>query len=176
MSVATGCERKDGQADTCCPYGWVKWPLAVGGCLLVGIIGALSTVNPNLDGWYGSLNRPSFAPPNSVFGPVWTVLYVTMGLCAAAVWRRGLKAPGVRTALILFLIQLLLNGVWSPLFFGAHRIGWALVDIVLLWIAIGWTLTAFLRVSRAAGLGLIPYWAWVSFATLLNAGYWWLNR
>jgi tryptophan-rich sensory protein len=161
---------------TCCPHGWIKWPIAMGLCLLVGGVGALSSVNPNLDGWYGSLNRPSFAPPNWVFGPVWTVLYIAMGLCAGAVWHRGLCAPGVRPALILFLVQLFLNGIWSPLFFAAHAIGWALVDIVLLGCAIGLTIRFFYRVSPVAAWGLLPYWAWVSFATALNASYWWLNR
>jgi tryptophan-rich sensory protein len=148
----------------------------VGVCILVGATGALFTANPDLDRWYGSLERPSFAPPNWVFGPVWTILYVMMGLCAAAVWRRGLDTPGVRGAMLLFGLQLALNGLWSPLFFGAQAIGWALIDIVMLWMAIGLTFAAFLRVSRWAGLGLLPYWAWVSFATVLNAAYWGLNR
>lgn len=162
--------------DMCCPHGWMKWPLAVGVCLLVGMIGALTSVNPNLDAWYSQLNRPSFAPPNSVFGPVWTVLYIMMGICAAVVWRRGLRKPGVRLALILFSMQLVLNGLWSPLFFGAHALGWALVDIILLWFVIGLTIAAFARVSGPAAIGLLPYWAWVTFATALNAAYWWLNR
>lgn len=167
---------EDGSNQTCCRYGWVKWPLAVGICLLVGVGGALFSANPDLDAWYSSLNRPSFAPPNSVFGPVWTVLYVMMGLCAAVVWRRGVQTPGVRSALLLFIVQLLLNGIWTPLFFGAHAMGWALVDIVLLWVSIGLTVRGFSQVSGLAALGLLPYWAWVTFASVLNAAYWWLNR
>ena len=162
--------------QVCCRYGWVKWPLAVVICLLVGVGGATFSVSPNLDAWFSSLNRPSFAPPNSVFGPVWTVLYVMMGLSAAAVWRRGLQTPGVPGALLLFVVQLFLNGIWTPLFFGAQAIGWALVDIVLLWASIGLTTRAFARISGPAALGLLPYWAWVTFATVLNAAYWWLNR
>lgn len=167
---------KDESTPIYCRYACVKWPLAVGVCLLMGVGGALFSSNPNLDAWYNNLNRPSFAPPNRVFGPVWTVLYIMMGLCAAAIWRRGLQTPGVRRALLLFMVQLFLNGIWTPLFFGAHAIGWALVDIVLLWMAIGLTIGAFYRVSHLAALGLLPYWGWVSFAAALNVAYWWLNR
>ena len=167
---------EDGSNQICCRYGWVKWPLAVGICLLVGVGGALFSANPDLDTWYSRLNRPSFVPPDSVFGPVWTILYVVMGLCAAQVWRRGLQTPGVRSALLLFIVQLLLNGIWTPLFFGARAMGWALADILLLWVSIGLTIRAFTRVSVAAALGLLPYWAWVTFAAVLNAAYWWLNR
>lgn len=107
---------------------------------------------------------------------VWTVLCVMMGIAAYLVWRRGLDAPGVRTALMVFLVQLALNGVWSLVFFELRQPGWALVEIVVLWLAIGVTAWLFRRVAPAAALLLLPYWAWVSFATVLNAALWWLNR
>ena len=123
-----------------------------------------------------SLVRPSFAPPTWVFGPAWTTLYVMMGLAAFLVWQQGLARPDVRRALTLFGVQLVLNGLWSPLFFGLRAPGLALVEIVVLWFAILATLVAFWRTRRVAGGLLVPYLAWVTFATALNAGFWALNR
>jgi tryptophan-rich sensory protein len=120
--------------------------------------------------------KPSFNPPASFFGPVWTVLYIMMGVAAFLVWRRGLDADGVRIALTVFAVQLALNGLWSILFFGMQAPGWALVEIVLLWIAIGITAVLFWRVAMLPGALLLPYWGWVSFAAVLNASLWWLNR
>ncbi len=114
---------------------------------------------------YTSLARPSWAPPSWLFGPVWTVLYVLIAVAGWLVWRR----VGWSLALTAWAAQLVLNAAWTPIFFGAGRYGWALVDIALLWVLIGLTVALFWRVSRVAALLLAPYWAWVSFATVLNA-------
>ncbi len=143
-------------------------PLAVGG--LAGWATASSVAS-----WYPTLVKPSFNPPAWVFGPVWTLLYLTMGVAAFLVWRRGLDAAGVRTALTLFVAQLVLNGVWSLLFFGLRAPGLAFAEILVLWLAIGATTRLFWRVVPAAGLLLVPYWLWVSFAAVLNGALWRLN-
>ena len=121
------------------------------------------------------LERPWFTPPAWIFAPVWMLLYLTMGIAAYLIWKKGLAAPGVAPGLLLFLIQLSLNGAWSLLFFGMRSPGLALVDILILWIAIVGTLVAFYRRDRMAGLLLVPYLLWVSFATLLNFSFWRLN-
>ena len=144
-------------------------PLAVGG--LSGFATARGVAE-----WYPTLAKPSFNPPSWVFGPVWTVLYIMMGVAAFLVWRVGLDADGVKIALAAFALQLALNGIWSILFFGMQAPGWALVEIILLWIAIGVTAVLFWRISPLAGALLLPYWGWVSFAAVLNASLWWLNR
>jgi tryptophan-rich sensory protein len=147
----------------------IALPLVVGGLSGYATAGGVST-------WYPTLVKPSFNPPAWVFGPVWTLLYILMGVAAFLVWRQGLASEGVRLALIAFAVQLALNGLWSILFFGLQAPGWALVEIILLWLAIVATLVLFWRVVPAAGGLLIPYLAWVSFATVLNASLWWLNR
>lgn len=124
--------------------------------------------------WYASLNKPSWNPPGWLFGPVWTTLYVMMAVAAWLVWRRGgFKVQ--RRRLTWFLVQLALNALWTPLFFGLHRPGLAFAELVLLWIAIGVTLVAFSGTSRAAAWLLAPYLAWVSFAAVLNFAVWRLN-
>ena len=143
--------------------------------LLVGAGSGFMTAGAVRD-WYPSLVRPSFAPPSWIFGPVWTLLYLMMGFAAYLVWQRGGGAAAARTALALFGAQLVLNGLWSVLFFGLRAPGLALVEIVVLWVAIAATLWAFWRIRPAAGALLVPYLAWVTFATALNAGFWWLNR
>lgn len=125
--------------------------------------------------WYAQLRKPSWNPPSWVFGPVWTALYFMMATAAWLVWRRGGFTARARP-LGLFLVQLIFNALWSWLFFGLKNPVLALVDIVLLWLAIAGTLAAFYRAYRPAGWLLIPYLAWVSFATVLNATLWWLNR
>jgi tryptophan-rich sensory protein len=153
----------------------LKLVLCVGICLGVGALGSLFATGTDLSHWYVQLNKPSFNPPNWVFGPVWTVLYVLMGVAAFLVWRRGLGRRDVRLGLWLFAVQLGLNFVWTPLFFGCHRIGTAFVDLVLLWLAILAVITTFHRVSMPAAICLYPYLGWVSFATSLNGSLWRLN-
>lgn len=124
--------------------------------------------------WYAALKKPPWNPPNWIFGPVWTALYILMAVAVWLVGRRGGFA-GQRKALTLFLGQLLLNALWSPLCFGAKNLGFALMDIVLLWLAITATLHAFWKVHRLASALLLPYLAWVTFAGALNFTLWRLN-
>lgn len=149
--------------------GLAAW--LVGSFIAAGIGGAASI---QAGPFYAQLVRPEWAPPGSVFGPVWTVLYLLMGIAAWLVWRvGGLRAA--RTALTLFLVQLVLNALWSWLFFGWHLGALAFVDVLLLWASILATLIAFWRVSPLAGALLLPYLAWVSFASVLNYTVWQLN-
>lgn len=121
--------------------------------------------------WYAALNKPEWHPPAWIFGPVWTLLYLLMAVAAWLVWKRdGWKRP-----LLFYFVQLGLNAAWTPLFFGAHALGLALVEIVLLWAAILLTMRSFLRVNRTAGLMFAPYLAWVTFAAFLNFTLWRLN-
>ncbi len=139
-------------------------------CFAVAATGALFSP----DDWYASLTRPGYAPPNWVFGPVWTVLYLMMGFSGWLVW----QSPGPaarRLAMIAFGVQLLLNAAWSAIFFGLHQPGWALVEICMLWTAILTTILLFRRYSTVAAALLTPYLAWVSYATVLNYGFWSLN-
>lgn len=124
--------------------------------------------------WFQELGKPAWNPPSFVFGPVWTVLYLLMGIAAYLVWQRR-REIGVRTALTIYGAQLVLNAVWSPLFFTVQRPDLAFVDIVALLVLIMLTIVAFYRVRRAAALLLVPYLAWVSFATALNYSIWRLN-
>jgi len=124
--------------------------------------------------WYEALNKPTWTPPNGVFGPVWTALYAMMAVAAWLVWRQG-GFVHQRRALTWFVTQLALNAAWTPLFFGLQRPGIAFVEIVFLWGAIVMTTVAFHRVSRVAAWLLAPYLAWVSFAAVLNFFLWRLN-
>lgn len=124
--------------------------------------------------WYATLKKPAWNPPGWIFGPVWSALYTMMAVAAWRVWQLGGWA-GQRRPLLLFLAQLALNALWTPLFFGWHRAGLAFAEIVLLWLAIAATLIRFSRVSRSAAWLLVPYLAWVSFAAVLNFTLWRLN-
>lgn len=124
--------------------------------------------------FYMQLARPDWAPPPSIFGPVWTVLYALMGVAAWLVWRAG-GFRAARAALTLFLVQLALNALWSWLFFGWHRGALAFADILALWVLIVATLIAFWRIRPLAGALLVPYLLWVSFASALNYSMWQLN-
>ncbi len=150
--------------------GLVLWLVLV---LVVAIIGGLVT-RGSVNGWYPQLVQPDFAPPNAVFGPVWTVLYVMMAYAAWRIWRvHGFG--GAPWALGLFMVQITLNLLWSILFFGFQQIGLALFEIVVLWFAILATLLLFWRLDRIAGALLLPYLAWVGFAAFLNHAFWVLN-
>jgi tryptophan-rich sensory protein len=149
---------------------------ACGVSLGAGVIGSLASGPAGFQTWYAAIRKPSFTPPGWVFGPVWTILYILMGVAAFLVWRKGLDSRVVRAALAWFLGQLILNALWSPVFFGWHRIGLAFIVLVWLWIVLAVTLWRFAGISRAAAGLLVPYLAWVSFAGVLNASIWWLNR
>jgi len=144
-------------------------------CLSAGGIGSTFTASA-IPEWYATLSKPSFSPPNWLFAPVWTLLYILMGLAAALVWQKGLSLPRVRTALVIFLVQLILNMVWSVFFFGLRSPLYGLVDILFLWAAILVTIAQFSRVSITAATLLIPYILWVTFASGLNLGILLLNR
>jgi benzodiazapine receptor len=126
--------------------------------------------------WYAALNKPSFTPPNWLFGPVWTILYILMAISAFIVWQKGLANQAVKSALILYLIQLVLNALWSVIFFGLKLPLPAFIEIILLWCAIAFTIFTFARISITAALLLVPYILWVSFAAVLNFFLWFLNR
>ena len=143
-------------------------------CLGAGFIGSFFTT-PAIPTWYAILKRPPFAPPNWLFAPVWTTLFVLMGISAFLVWRRGLNDPQVKIALGIFIVQLILNALWSVMFFGLRSPLAGLIDIAILWIAILLTILNFFKISTAAGLLLIPYILWVSFAAVLNFSIWRLN-
>ncbi len=142
-------------------------------CFAVAGVSGLWTASA-VPGWYATLVRPTFAPPNWLFGPVWTVLYAMMAIAAWQVWRSPVS-PGRTYGVLLFLLQLALNFCWTLVFFHFHAIGLALVEIVMLWAAIFGTILVFARISRLSAWLLAPYLGWVSFATLLNAGFWRLN-
>jgi benzodiazapine receptor len=152
---------------------WLALIFWVGLCFGVAAVGGRWTAG-EIPTWYRTLARPAIAPPNWVFGPVWSLLYLLMALAA---WRVGLAAasPLRRWALALFMLQLALNLAWSWIFFHQHAIGAALVEVVVLWAAIGATTLVFARVDPVAAWMMAPYWAWVTFATVLNAAYWRLN-
>jgi benzodiazapine receptor len=124
--------------------------------------------------WYASLQKPAWNPPGWIFGPVWTALYTMMAVAAWLVWRQGGWSKQ-RQRLLVFLAQLTLNALWTPLFFGLHWPGVAFAEILLLWLAIAATIAAFRPVSRPAMVLLVPYLAWVSFAAVLNFTLWRLN-
>jgi tryptophan-rich sensory protein len=147
--------------------GLIAWVLAA---LAAGWIGSLFP--PGV--WYESLAKPEWTPPGFIFAPVWTVLYILMGVAAWLVWRRNGFAAA-RLALTIFIGQLLLNTLWSFLFFGAHRPDLAFLEIVVLWVAILITTILFWRKTPIAGILLLPYLAWVGFASFLNLAIWQLN-
>jgi len=153
---------------------WITLLAWLGLCFAVaGVSGHWTAVE--VAGWYKTLRMPSIAPPNWIFGPVWTLLYAMM---AVAAWRITLTAPSQeRTwALALFLTQLALNFAWSLLFFHWHQIGWAFVEVLVLWALIAASALAFSALDRTAAWMMVPYLAWVSFAALLNFLLWRLNR
>lgn len=148
----------------------------IGSCLVTVGFGMLGGLVDSGGEWYAALEKPAGNPPSWVFGPVWTVLYLMMGVSLALLWHRAPQTPGARRALIAFGIQFTLNLLWTPVFFGMHQIGAALGVIVVMWLAIGATVLLAWRVSRPAAWLLMPYWLWVSFATYLNAAFLVLNR
>ncbi len=143
-------------------------------CLFAGFIGSIFT-GPSIPTWYATLIKPSFNPPDWIFAPVWTTLFVLMGISLYLVWNKGLQDKKVKTHLLIFGLQLALNVLWSFLFFGLHSPFYAFLEIIILWAAIVLTILNFSKVSRTAGLLLIPYICWVSFAAILNFSIWRLN-
>jgi tryptophan-rich sensory protein len=153
----------------------IRLAIAIGIPLAVGGLSGFAT-SRGVQAWYPTLVKPSFNPPSWVFGPVWTLLYLMMGIAAFLVWQKGWESGAVKAALALFAIQLIFNGLWSVLFFGMRAPGLAFAEILLLWISIGGTIVLFWRVTPIAGMLLLPYEAWVTFAAVLNGAIWLLNR
>jgi len=146
----------------------------VGVCFFIGFLGQLAT-QASIEDWFSSLNKPWFNPPDWIFGPVWTVLYILMGISAGIVWNKGFYHKWVKVALYHFAFQLLLNGFWSLLFFGLKEPFLALLDIIVLFVVLLFTIKWFKVVSETAGYLLIPYAVWVLFAAVLNFEIWRLN-
>ncbi len=144
-------------------------PLIVG-----GTSGFFTTTG--VDSWYQTINKPTWNPPSWIFGPVWTTLYIMMGISLFLVWKSATGKELKRIAIILFTVQLLLNFFWSFIFFYNQQPGWALVEIIVMWIFILLTIFAFANVNKLAAWLLVPYISWVSFATILNYTIWQLNK
>jgi len=153
---------------------WKGLAAAVVFCELAGIVPGYLTAN-DVATWYQTLERPAYNPPDWIFGPVWTTLFLLMGVSLYLVWREAGDEPAGRTAIGLFLVQLGLNVSWTLVFFGGRSIVGGLFVIAALWVAIVTTVVAFARVNLRAALLLIPYLLWVSFAAVLNVGIWRLN-
>ena len=140
-------------------------------CQTAGILGAIFTVKA-IPTWYKNLKKPSFNPPNWLFGPVWTLLYLLMGVSGYLLWQNNHSSTGI----ILFFTQLALNAVWTPLFFGAKKLGLAFFEITLMWLAIIMTIIFAWNIYPLASILLIPYLFWVTFASVLNFSIWQLNK
>lgn len=143
-------------------------------CQLAGLVGSIFTF-PSISNWYKYLNKPFFNPPNWIFGSVWTTLYLLMGISFYLIWQSKSKKKNNKYFLIFF-IQLFLNSLWSIIFFGLHNTLLAFIEIMFLWLAIILTMLGFYKVSKPAGLLLIPYILWVSFASVLNFAIFILNK
>lgn len=139
-----------------------------------GLIGSFFTM-PQIYSWYSTLVKPSFNPPNWVFGPVWTLLYVLMGISLYLVWQSTANKKKKDKAVAIFSAQLILNIFWSIIFFALHSPGFAFLEIIILWISIAWTASLFYKINKTAAYLLLPYIAWVSFASVLNFAIWYLN-
>jgi len=155
---------------------YTKIAVVVVTCLAIGYLSGVVTRDAIAE-WFVFIEKPIFNPPNWVFQPVWTALYIAMGVAAGLVWDKIDEKPSeVKNALVFFAIQLGLNALWSLLFFGLRNPLIALIEIVLLWLMIYETFIKFSKINKFAGYLFIPYLLWVSFATVLNASIWWLNR
>lgn len=143
-------------------------------CLAIGFLGSIATQG-GVNSWYPTIEKPSFNPPNWVFAPVWTTLFILMGIAAGLVWDRMNLRPEAKPALQLFGIQLVLNSLWSFLFFYFQMPGVAFIELIILWVFIFLTMRAFFSLSKPAGWLMLPYFLWVTFAGVLNGSIWYLN-
>lgn len=153
---------------------FIKLFLCIAGCQLTGIIGG-SFTGDAISTWYAYLNKPSFSPPNWVFAPVWTTLYILMGTAFYLILKKGWEKKKVKEAGAFFITQLVLNLIWTPAFFGLRSTILALIIVIPLWILIAITIKKFYILSKPAAYMLIPYLLWVTFAAVLNASLWYLN-
>ena len=155
---------------------YLKITYCVAICLAVGYLSSKVTQS-SISTWYPLIKKPSFNPPNWVFAPVWTMLFIMMGIAAGMVWNKlESNKELVKKGLLFFTVQLLLNALWSYLFFGLNNILLALIEIILLWLIIYETYHVFKQIDKRASYLLIPYLAWVAFATILTGSIYWLNR
>jgi len=154
---------------------WLRILVCIVVIVLSGSLSGILTAGA-IENWYQNLEQPPGVPPNWVFGPVWTILYVMIGLSLALFWHRAEPGREKRGALTLFAVQMVLNLAWTPVFFGMHRIGLALAVIAVLLVSVIGTIVLFRRKDRTAGNLLIPYALWVGYATYLNAGFLVCNR
>ena len=152
----------------------LKFIIAIISPVAVGAISGFFTAT-EIPVWYQTINKPGWNPPSWVFGPVWTTLYLMMGIALFLVWKSEADPIIKKTAIALFISQLILNFFWSFIFFNQHQVGWALVEIIGMWIFILLTIFAFAQVNKTAAWLLVPYISWVSFATILNYTIWKLN-
>lgn len=153
---------------------WVNLVAAIAVCQLAGVIGSIFTI-PNIPTWYAGLMKPSFAPPGSLIGIVWLILYALMGIALYLVWKKGMKKQNVKESIAAFGTQLILNTAWSFLFFGMRSPLYGLICIIAMWIAIVYTMLKFWKVSKNAFYLMVPYLAWVTFAGALNFLIWRMN-
>lgn len=151
-----------------------KLIIAIVACEFVGIAGSFFTAS-SIPTWYAGLARPQLAPPNWIFGPVWTTLFLLMGISLYLVWKKGFKDRTAKIAVGIFIGQLVLNFFWSVIFFGLRNPGWAFIEIIFLWLSIVASILFFKKISRTAAWLLLPYLVWVIFAAYLNFSIWTLN-
>lgn len=152
-------------------------PKLVISIIIVFLAGAVGTVYtlPEITGWYANLLKPSLTPPNWAVGPIWSTLYVLIGIALFLIWREGLERKDVKVAIIIFAVQLAINVIWSLVFFGGHNLFGGLILVIMLWISILINIIVFYRISKTAGLILIPYLIWITIASYLNYGVYILN-
>ena len=153
---------------------WIKGAISIAIPVGVGAVAGYFTAT-GVDNWYRTIEKPGWNPPDGVFAPVWTTLYIMMGIAFYLIWKSSGPHNQKRRAMVLWGIQLLLNAFWSFLFFNLHTIGLALAEIIVLWLAILFTIFAFARVDKRAAWLMVPYISWVSFATILTYTIWKLN-
>jgi translocator protein len=147
--------------------------LCIFGCLSIGLIGGIATAS-SVKTWYVTINKPFFNPPNFLFGPVWTVLYILMGISLYLILQKA-NNEARKKATVVFVIQLLLNLCWSFLFFKFHLLGVSFIEIIIMWLSILFMIFTFYKLDKKASLLQIPYLLWVSFASVLNGAIWFLN-
>lgn len=155
-------------------YEIPKLITALGVTLITGFIGTFFTAEP-LTTWYTNLNKPYWTPPDWAFGPIWTMIYILIGIAAYLIWKNGLERKDVKIALLVFALQLILNLLWSVLFFGFKSIYGGLIEIIILWITILFNFILFYRISKFAGILFLPYLVWVTIASYLNYSIYILN-
>lgn len=151
---------------------FAKISVCIGICLALGLLSGFSTAD-SINSWYRFINKPLWNPPNWIFGPMWTLLYILMGIAVALVWHT--QYQNKKPALTFFIIQFAFNIAWSFIFFNLHAIGWAFAEIIIMLLLIVFTTAAFFKISKTAAWLMLPYLIWVSFATVLNGTIWYLN-